>query len=84
MAKDRNDKLQKSLKTISKEARFYMKETERLTNIKIKYENVLTNKSEQTADIIMSSILNLKYLDDLTEKKHIKDVLQASYDLVNC
>ena len=61
-----------------------MKETERLTNLNIKYENVLTNESEQTARIIMSSTLHLKYLDDTTEKKHIKDVLQASYDMVNC
>jgi transcription elongation GreA/GreB family factor len=83
-AKTRNDKLQISLNTISKEARFYIKETERLTKIKIKYENVLTNESEQTAGIIMSSTLHLKYMDDPTEKKHIKDVLQASYDMVNC
>lgn len=83
-AKARNKKMQTSINSISKEAMFYMKEAERLTKLSIKYKNVLTKESNKTADIIMSSTLHLEYMDDPTEKKHIKDVLQASYDMVNC
>lgn len=82
--KIKNEHLHSSLRNISKETRFYMNETERLNKLEVKYKKVLTTESEKTADIIMSSTLRLEFMNDSIEKKHIRDVLQASYDMVNC
>lgn len=82
-ANEKKDKLQGYLNSISKDIRVYMKENERLADINIKYQQVLTYGSEQTACIIMSSALHLKYMDDAVEKKYIKDILRASYDIAN-
>lgn len=44
--------------------------------------DVLTTDSDATAEKIMKSELHLIYLNDNIEKKHIKDVLDAAYDII--
>lgn len=74
--RNQNVILRTSLSNASKECMCHMK-------IIDDYKNVLFAESDKTADIIMSGKLHLKYMDDFTEKKHICDVLKASFELVN-
>lgn len=82
--KIKNEQLQSSLRNISRDTKSYMKDKERMNKLISTYKKVLSTDSEKTANIIMSGALHLTFMDDLVEKKHIQDVLQASYDMVNC
>ena len=83
IAKIRNEKLRLSVDRLSGDMDFYTREVIKHTYINDTYEKVMVTESNTSADMIMSGPLHLKYMDDETEKKYIRDVLRASYDMIN-
>lgn len=78
-----NASVVKNLDELEKDIKVYRQKTRKMYKLNELYKKILYSENEKTANIIMSSTLQLDYMDDAVEKKYICSILKAVYLMAN-